>query len=78
MAIELIAGGGAIITGDDTKNVFRPLALKGALKLEIAGMKGRGRTAYAVIKEEYRLKGDKKSVLGQFESILREQGILKP
>ena len=78
MAIKAMADGGFVITGDDTKNVYRLLALKGALKLEIAGMKGRGRTAYAVIKEEYGLTGNKASVLTQFENILRVKGILKP
>ena len=78
MAIETISGVGTVITGADIKNVFRPLALKGTLKLEIVGLKGRGRTAYSIIKEEYDLKGSKASVLAQFETILRQTGVLQP
>ena len=52
---------------------FRMLALKSALKLEIkTGMRRRGRSAYAIIKEEFGFTGGKKKVLQQFEDFLKE------
>jgi len=49
---------------------FRLRALRGALKMEIFGMKRRGRSAYSIIKEEFGLKGNKQSVLEQFEKLI--------
>jgi hypothetical protein len=40
--------------------------LEKALRLELLGMKGRGRSAYSVIKSEYAMKGNKQSVYDQF------------
>ena len=51
-------------------NAFRMRALRGALKLEILGMKRRGRSAYSIIKEEFGFKGNKKKVLKQLEAVL--------
>lgn len=45
------------------------LTLKSALKLEIAGMKRHGRSAYSIIKEQYALHGNRESVLAQMETI---------
>lgn len=44
-----------------------------ALKLELIGMKRRGRSAYIVIKEQYGLKGNKQKVYDQFEKMHNEQ-----
>jgi hypothetical protein len=55
---------------------FRLLALKGALSLEVKGLKRRGRSALSIVKAEFGLKGTAKTVLPQFEAILRERGIL--
>lgn len=57
------------ITGDNIHK-FRFLALKGALKLEIMGMKKRGRSAYSILKSEYGFSGSKKNVLKQMEEEL--------
>jgi hypothetical protein len=51
---------------------YRILALKGALKLEIAGMKGRGRSAYSILKSEFGFKGSRQSVLDQLQKIVDE------
>jgi len=48
-------------------NNFRLRALRGALKLEILGMKRRGRSAYSIIKEEFGFKGSRQKVLAQIE-----------
>ena len=49
---------------------FRMKALRSALKLEVLGMKKRGRSAYSIVKAEFGLKGSKKSVLEQFEKLI--------
>ena len=48
-------------------NLFRMRALRGALKLEVLGMKRRGRSAYVLVKEEFGLKGNRVKVLKQLE-----------
>ena len=54
-------------------SLFRLAALKSALKLEIAGMKRRGRSVYAIIKEEFGLTGNKKTVLADFEKLIEQK-----
>ena len=53
------------ITGTDI-DLFRMSVLEKALKLELLGMKGRGRSAYAIIKSEFSIKGNRQSVYNQF------------
>ena len=60
-----------VITGSDI-DLFRMSVLEKALKLELLGMKGRGRSAYSVIKSEYGLKGNRQSVYDQFKAIRLE------
>ena len=50
--------------------LYRWQVLKQALKMEISGMKRRGKSAYSIIKEEFNLKGNKQKVLKQLEEIL--------
>ena len=53
--------------------LFRLLALKSALQLEInTSLRRRGRSAYAIIKEEFGFKGNKKRVLQQFEDLIKK------
>ena len=47
----------------------RIAVLVGALKLEVAGMKRRGRSVYAIVKDEFGLRGNKKRVLEQLQEI---------
>ena len=55
--------------------LFRMKSLRGALKLEILGMKRRGRSVYSIVKEEFGFKGNKQKVLEQLEKVLtKEQG----
>ena len=49
---------------------IRMATLKSALKLEIAGLKRRGRSVYSIIKEEFGLKGNKQKVRDQFATLL--------
>jgi hypothetical protein len=58
-------------------NAYHLLAQRGALKLEIRGMHhSSGRSISAHLKRTYGFKGNKQSVLEQFEAMLREKGIL--
>ncbi len=49
--------------------LYRMCTLRHALKLEIHGMTRRGRSAYSIIKSEFKLKGSKTSVLRQLSEI---------
>lgn len=64
-----------IITGQENIANARTLTLRGALKLEVAGMTRRGRSAYSIIKQEFGFKGSKQKVLDQLNSYI-EQNIL--
>ena len=50
---------------------------KQALKLEMYGMKTRGRSAYALIKEIYNLKGSKQRVYEQFTALIEAKKIME-
>ena len=50
--------------------LFRLLTLRGGLKLELKGIKHRGRTAYSILKEELYLKGSREKVLQQVNLLL--------
>jgi hypothetical protein len=56
-------------------NLFRMKALRGALKLEILGMKRKGRSAYSLIKEEFGFKGNREKVLDQIEAKIEETNL---
>jgi hypothetical protein len=61
-----------VITGENIGR-YRELVLLSALKLEILGIKrSRGRTAYSIIKAEFKLKGSRQSVCDQLATILGE------
>ena len=57
----------------DNINFFRLLSLRGALKLEIIGMKRSGRSVYSIIKEEFGFKGSKRSVLADLEELIEQK-----
>ena len=63
-----------MITLDTPEQIemYRLLSLRSALKLECLGMKRRGQSVYSIVKAEYGLKGNKKSVLQQLEEIIEE------
>lgn len=45
-------------------------ARRSALRLEIAGLKRRGRSAYSICKSEYGLRGSRESVLRQMQALI--------
>lgn len=70
--IQNLQGGGVVVTGEGV-NLFRLLALKGALKLEIKGMRrSRGPSASAMIKAEFGWKGSKEKLLEKLEAHISE------
>lgn len=52
--------------------LYRLLTLLAALKLEVKGMKRRGKTANQIIKDEFGFKGNRQRVLDQFEAYVNE------
>ena len=53
-------------------DAFRLRALRGALKLEILGMRRGGRSVYSIVKEEFGFKGNKQKVLEQLEAKIND------
>ena len=45
---------------------YQMIALEKALKLELLGMKRRGQSAYAIIKQQFGLTGSRQKVYDQF------------
>ena len=59
-------------------DLYRLLSLRAALRLEVVGLKGRGKSAYSIAKQELGVKGNKQKVLDQvnqmIQSIQQQQG----
>ena len=61
---------------DETeRKYFTACQLKARLKLEIVGLKCHGRTAYSLAKEIFGFKGNRKKVLEQLESLVKEMQV---
>ena len=52
---------------------YRLLTLRSALDLEILGMRRHGRSVYALIKEEFGFKGNKKKVYSQLDELIKKK-----
>ena len=52
-------------------DLLRLLYLRRNLRLEVVGLKGRGRTAYSVLKQELGIKGDRQKVLDQVNQMIQ-------
>ena len=61
-----------IIDNPNHIELYTMMIQRQALKLEIFGMQTRGRSAYTLIKEMYKLKGSKQKVLEQFTKIIED------
>jgi len=60
-----------MITDRTSINNFRILTLVKGLKLEILGLKrGRGKSCYQILKDEFGLKGSKQKVYDQLNQVL--------
>jgi len=61
-----------VITGEDNIKNARILTLRSALKLEVKGMKRRGRSVYSIVKQEFGFRGNKQRVLEQLNEYIAE------
>ena len=61
-----------IIDNPNHIELYTMVVQKQALKLEIYGLKTRGKSAYVLIKEIYKLKGSKQKVLEQFTKMIED------
>ena len=52
-------------------DLYSLLALRAALRMEVVGLKGRGKSAYSIAKEELGVKGNKQKVLDQVNQMLQ-------
>ena len=65
------------ITNPNHIQLYQMVVQKQALKLEIYGMKTRGKSAYVLIKEMYKLKGSKQRVYEQFTALIEAKKIME-
>lgn len=71
--VEVNSTGSVAYVGKEGVNVFRMIVLANGLKAEVRGMRmSRGRTCYAVIKQEFGLRGNKARVLAQFLPLVEQ------
>ena len=69
-----IMGKNIILNKKEQILFYRLCALRGALRLEIKGMKhSSGYSAYSRLKNEYGLTGNKMSVLNQINELIKEK-----
>lgn len=68
-----MSGEAITITGEKNIKMAQMLAQRSCLKMEIAGLGRRGRSAYAIIKEQYGLRGNKQSVYTQFCELIEKE-----
>jgi len=59
-----------IIDTKDGIKFFQMLSRRGALSMELRGLKRRGQSAYTICKKVYGLKGTRESVLRQMEAMV--------
>jgi len=61
-----------IIDNPNHIELYQMMVQRQALVLEMNNMKTRGRSAYVLIKEQYKLKGSKQRVLEQFTKMIED------
>ena len=52
-------------------DLYRLLSLRAALRLEVVGLRGRGKSAYSIAKQELGIKGNKQKVLDQVNQMIQ-------
>ena len=72
MSVEIITGGGVVVTGEQDIAFVQLLALRGALKLELLGLRRRGRSAYGIVKQRFGFRGSKQRVLEQLNALVEQ------
>jgi hypothetical protein len=71
MAIESF-NGGVVVTGPHIELV-RLLSIQGRLGLEMKGIRFRGRSTFAIVKEQFGLKGNNAKVKAAFDKIVEDK-----
>ena len=51
--------------------LYRLLTHRAALRMEVVGLKGRGKSAYSIAKQELGVKGNKQKVLDQVNQMIQ-------
>lgn len=59
-----------IIDKPNNINYLTLLSLRGALKLEMLGMRKRGQSAYSIVKQRFGFKGNKRKVYDQLQNYI--------
>jgi hypothetical protein len=54
-------------------DIERLKELRSTLRLEIAGIRSKGKTVYAILRAEFDLKGCRKEMLGQLNDMIKEE-----
>lgn len=60
----------AILTEKTQIDVYALCVIRTRLRLELAGMKGHGKSTFSVVKERYGLKGSKQDIFNQFSAMV--------
>ena len=69
--IKVLESGSTVITGQHI-GLYALLSLKARLKMEVVGLRGRGRSALSIAKDAYGLKGSREKVLAQLEAMIED------
>jgi hypothetical protein len=70
---ERLAGtGGFVLDQPHEIEYYQFLVRRGALRLEMRGLKRRGRSAYSIIKQVYGLHGSREKVLAWMDRVVEE------
>lgn len=72
MAVEQTRSGALVVTGDHVQ-LYRLLAMKSAIKLEMAGLKHSRGSITAQVKREFGFRGNREKVLAQLEALIAER-----
>jgi len=64
---------GFTITGKENLEFFRLCQMRGALRLEVLGMKHSRGSVYALVKRELGFKGNKQKVLDQLCALIEQR-----
>jgi hypothetical protein len=63
---------GVALSNPHAIGLYRLTVLKSALRLEMMGMTRRGRSTYAIVKEEFGFRGSKRKVLDRLSDYLEK------
>jgi uncharacterized protein (DUF2141 family) len=73
MPIEISPHGSITVSGPDAMRFYRLVALKGALHLEMLGMRHSRGSVYAQVKREFGFKGSRAKVYDQLCILINEE-----